>query len=85
MVLLEQASKHFEGESLARLQELALTMLSDSELELLHTVNALLSGNGEANLSAAHRTVWERWDDALAVATKKLHCPVELTAMDLRL
>ena len=85
MVVLERASKQSEGGSLTRVQELALTMLSDSELEALHTVNALLRGNGEAALSAAHRTVWHRWDQALAAATNKLQCPIQLTAMDLRL
>ena len=85
MVVLERNIKQSQGGSLARVQELALTMLSDSELEALQTVNVLLGGNGGAALTGAQEIVWERWDDALAVATKKLHCPVELTAMDLRL
>ena len=85
MVVLRRASKQSEDGSLARVQALALTMLSDSELEVLHTVNALLSGNSGTALTGAQEIVWDRWDEALAVATKKLQCPVELTAMDLRL
>ena len=85
MAVLEQASKQFVDKSLANVQELALTMLSESGLEALQTVNALLSGSGRAALTGAQEIVWDRWDDALAVATKQLQCPVELTGMDLRL
>lgn len=56
-------------------------MLSDVELEELQTVNVLLSGEGVAALTDAHRIVWERWDDALATATKQLRCQIQLTAM----
>ena len=85
MVVLERASKQSQGGSLATVQALALTMLSELELEALQAVNALVSGNGGAALTGAQEIIWNRWDHALAVATQKLHCSVELTAMDLRL
>ena len=60
-------------------------MLSESELEALQTVNALLSGDGAAALTGAQQIVWTRWDQALGAATKQLQCPIQFTAMDLRL
>ena len=83
--ILERASKQSRSGTVIGVQELALTMLSEAELEQLQMVNVLLSGNGVAALTDAHRTIWSRWDHALAAATKQLKCPVELTAMDLRL
>ena len=85
MVVLERTRKLSISGSLAAVQELALTMLSESELEALQTVNALLSGDGAAALTGAQQIVWTRWDQALAAATNQLRCPIELTAMDLRL
>ena len=85
MKILEQASKQSRSGSIVGVQKLALTMLSEAELEQLQMVNVLLSGNGVAALTDAHRTIWSRWDHALAAATKQLQCPVELTATDLRL
>jgi len=83
--ILERASKQSIGGSLAAVQELALTMLSESELGALQTVNALLSGDGGAALTGAQRLVWNRWDEALTAATNQLQCAIQLTAMDLRL
>jgi len=50
-------------------------MLSDSELELLRTVNALLSGNGVAALTDAHWIAWNSRDQALLAAIQRASLP----------
>lgn len=58
MVFLERNSKQSQGGSLARVQELALTMLSDSELEAL-TYQAIADNRGSlcaaAVFNVAHK------------------------------
>jgi hypothetical protein len=72
-------------EGLATVRERALQIFSAADRELLPEVNLLLTRCAVAELGERYRTVWDRWDGALAMATTQAGFPFLLSAADLRL
>lgn len=70
---------------LAEVCDCARRKLLAADRDLLTETEALLDKAPYASLSETHQAVWERWEDAFAMAIEETRFPWPLTAIDLRL
>jgi hypothetical protein len=73
------------GYQFAELCDCARRKLSVTDRDLLKETEALLDQRPYENLSEAHQSVWDSWEDAFARAVEETRFPWPLTATDLRL
>ena len=70
------------GDYYARASRLSESTLSSDDRSILSEVFALKRGGGQRALTAAHESVWERWNVAFDKAAEELHIPFSMYASD---